>query len=44
VEFLKSFSFDPFTAKVNSFELMESKLEPSGSKYFVKSSYLLKAK
>jgi 2'-5' RNA ligase len=44
VEFLKSFSFDPFTAKVNSFELMESKLEPSGSKYFVKSSYLLKVK
>lgn len=44
IEFLKSFSFEPFTAEVNSFELMESKLEPSGSKYFVKSTYILKAK
>jgi 2'-5' RNA ligase len=44
LEYLKSFSFEPFTAEVNSFELMESKLEPSGSKYFVKSSYILKAK
>jgi 2'-5' RNA ligase len=44
IDFLKSFSFEPFTAKVNSFELMESKLEPSGSKYFVKSSYILQVK
>jgi 2'-5' RNA ligase len=43
-EYLKSFSFEPFTAKINSFELMESKLEPSGSKYFVKSNYILKEK
>lgn len=42
IEYLRSFSFEPFTAKIDSFELMESKLEPSGSKYFVKSSYILK--
>ncbi len=41
IDFLESFSFEPFTAQVDSFELMESKLEPTGSKYFVKSSYIL---
>lgn len=41
IEYLKTFSFEPFTAIVNSFELMESKLEPSGSKYFVRSSFSL---
>ncbi|MFN4110785.1 MAG: RNA 2',3'-cyclic phosphodiesterase [Ignavibacteria bacterium] len=42
IDFLKSYSFKPFTAKVNSFELMESKLESSGSKYFVKYSFPFK--
>ncbi len=42
IDYLKSFTFDPFTARVTSFELMESKLESSGSKYFIKSTFNLK--
>lgn len=44
IDYLKSFTFEPFIASVNSFELMESKLEPSGSKYFVKGVYKLAEK
>lgn len=41
IEHLKNFKFEPFSASVKSFELMESILEPSGSKYFIKESFNL---
>lgn len=41
IDFLKTFEFEPFSADIKSFELMESKLEPSGSKYFVRESFKL---
>lgn len=41
INFLRTFTFEPFLAKINSFELMESKLESSGSKYFVRNKFLL---
>lgn len=42
IEFFKSYTFEPFSSKVESFELMESKLEKSGSVYTVKSRFELK--
>lgn len=42
IDYLKSFKFDPFTTRVESFELMESKLDSSGSKYFIKGTFTLK--
>ncbi len=41
VNFLKTYSFEPFESDVKTFELMESKLEPSGSKYSIKYSFYL---
>ncbi|MCX8056242.1 MAG: RNA 2',3'-cyclic phosphodiesterase [Ignavibacteria bacterium] len=41
IEYLKNFSFEPFSADVQSFELMESILAPEGSKYFIKKSFEL---
>ncbi len=39
IEFMKTFNVEPFSASIKSFELMESKLEPSGSKYFIIESF-----
>lgn len=42
IEFLKSFKMVSFESPVFSFELMESQLEKTGSKYFIKEKFLLK--
>lgn len=41
IDFIKSYSFISFKTKVESFELMESKLDRRGSKYYIKESYKL---
>lgn len=42
IEFLKSFKINSIESSVYSFELMESRLEKTGSKYFIKEKFNLK--
>lgn len=42
IEFLKSFKVNSFESSVDSFELMESQLEKTGAKYFIKEKFNFK--
>ncbi len=42
IEFIKSYKFEPFSVVIESFQLMESRLDRSGSKYYIQESYKFK--